>query len=105
MRIESRDFKTLLFDLDGTLYKQSTIRRRMAGRLLKSCLAEPIHGLRILRGLRAYRRAQEEMRGAPPAEGGLESGQLAWASQHTGLPVDELRPMVAMWMEERPLDL
>jgi HAD superfamily hydrolase (TIGR01509 family) len=132
MRIESRDFKTLpmnsrkaecgakqfltrlavraaplalLFDLDGTLYKQSMIRRRMAGRLLKSCLAEPIHGWRILRGLRAYRRAQEEMRGAPPGEGGLENEQLLRASRSTGLRVDELRQMVALWMEERPLDL
>ncbi len=105
MRIESHGFKTLLFDLDGTLYKQSMIRRRMAARLLKSCLSEPIHGWRILRGLRAYRRAQEEMRNGPPVEGGLENGQLAWASSHSGLSIDELRPMVAMWMEERPLDL
>jgi HAD superfamily hydrolase (TIGR01549 family) len=132
MRIESRDFKTLpmnsrktecgaknflarlavraapfalLFDLDGTLYKQSMIRRRMAGRILKSCLAEPIHGWRILRGLGAYRRAQEALRGVPPGDGDLEHGQLVWASRLTGLQVDELRRMVALWMEERPLDL
>jgi HAD superfamily hydrolase (TIGR01509 family) len=105
MRTESRDFKSLLFDLDGTLYKQSMIRRRMAVRLLKSCVAEPIQGWRVLRGLGAYRHAQEELRGAPPGDGDLENEQLSWASRRTGLRVDELRPMVALWMEEGPLDL
>ncbi|MGD1091318.1 MAG: HAD family hydrolase [Bryobacteraceae bacterium] len=105
MRIESRDFKALLFDLDGTLYKQSMIRRRMAGRLLKSCLAQPMQGWKVLRGLGAYRQAQEELRRSPGNGDGIADQQLQLASRRTGLPVEELRQMVALWMEERPLDL
>jgi FMN phosphatase YigB (HAD superfamily) len=105
MRIESRHFKTLLFDLDGTLYKQSMIRRRMAGRLLKSCLMEPMQGWKVLRGLGAYRQAQEELRRSPGNGGGIAERQLQLASRRTGLRVEDLRRTVALWMEECPLDL
>src|SRR5208282_975422 len=50
-------------------------------------------------------RAQEELRGSPGNGGGIADRQLQLASRHTGLAVEELRRMVALWMEERPLDL
>jgi len=55
--------------------------------------------------LGAYRRAQEELRHRPVDGSGLADQQLQLASRRSGLPVQELRQMVAVWMEESPLDL
>lgn len=52
-------FDLVVFDVDGTLYDQRKLRRRMAARLLLNAL-EP-DGVRTLRVLRAWRRQREEM--------------------------------------------
>lgn len=96
--------KAVVFDVDGTLYRQGPLRRAMARRLVRSHLLWPLRGLRTLRIIRAYRRAQEELREAPVA-GDLAEAQLRLAGGRTGAGRDEVARCVERWMERAPLDL
>ena len=53
----------LIFDVDGTLYRQAPVRRGMALRLLSYLIRNPLAGLKTAAFLRHYRRAQEGLRG------------------------------------------
>ncbi len=97
--------KAIVFDVDGTLYRQDPVRRAMLGRLLKAHLGRPLTGLRTLRWLRAYRSAQERLRGEPPESGDLAARQLRLACQWTGADPADLRRCVRRWMEQEPLAL
>jgi len=44
----------IIFDLDGTLYHQSRLRRAMLLRLLRAHVSRPLEGLRTARILSAY---------------------------------------------------
>jgi HAD superfamily hydrolase (TIGR01509 family) len=96
--------KAVVFDVDGTLYRQAPLRRAMALRLLRAHLFRPLRGLRTLRVIGAYRRAQEHLRDAP-AGGDLATAQLQWAAERTGVDRSDVAACVARWMEEAPLDL
>jgi FMN phosphatase YigB (HAD superfamily) len=56
------DLKAILIDVDGTLYRQSVVRKAMIMRLLRYSAAAPVRGIRSLRIIAAYRRAQEVLR-------------------------------------------
>ncbi|MBI1787495.1 MAG: HAD family hydrolase [Acidobacteria bacterium] len=98
-------FRALIFDVDGTLYRQGPVRRGMLKRLAAACLRHPPSGIRSLRALRAYRQAQEILRQQPVTPGDLGQRQLDLACERAGLPVGEVRDAVARWMEREPLDL
>jgi FMN phosphatase YigB (HAD superfamily) len=98
----SRSISAVLFDLDGTLYRQPRMRALMALELSTMFVTGPRSARRRLRALSAYRRAQEALRDAsgPRVSG---SAQLAFASARSGVPLDEVRTIVEEWMFERPL--
>ncbi|MFV0309333.1 MAG: HAD family hydrolase [Desertimonas sp.] len=93
----------VLFDVDGTLYRQASLRRRMAVRLITHHLPRPRRGRRAMAALKAYRGAQEEMRDEGFV-GAVETEQLRRAASASGLPVAEVAATVERWMEEVPLD-
>jgi len=98
------DFKSVrgvLFDLDGTLYRQAPMRALMALELAALPLSGPFRAGRRLRALRAYRRAQEHLRAAPGRDPG--AAQLAAAARASGLPVAEVERLVTEWIQQRPL--
>ena len=100
--------RAIVFDVDGTLYRQGEVRRGMLVRLLRAHAGQPAQGLRTMRALQAYRRAQEHMRRSPEAVGGngdTAAGQLRLACLWSGLAPGELRPYVERWMHTEPLDL
>ena len=92
--------KALIFDVDGTLYRQGPVRLSLARQLLGHVIGHPGVGMRTIRALVAYRRALEDLRGAqtgdPVGEVSLEQRQLA--SRATGIPVDEIEQYVDAWM-------
>jgi HAD superfamily hydrolase (TIGR01509 family) len=96
--------KAVVFDVDGTLYRQGPLRRAMAGRLLRAHLLHPRRGRETMRALSAYRRAQEELR-TEPAGGDLARAQLRLAAARSGVDDAAVRAYVAEWMETAPLDL
>jgi len=100
--------KAIVFDVDGTLYRQEPVRRAMLARLVRAHLDRPLAGLRTLRWLHAYRKAQERLRGEPgePTDGGdLADRQVRLACEWTGAEPEALRSCVRRWMEQEPLTL
>jgi putative hydrolase of the HAD superfamily len=94
--------KAVIMDMDGTLYRQAPVRAMTARRLLWFAARSPRLGWKTVRGLRAYRRAQEILRR------GAETAGNAWrqvdlAARMTGYTPDFIRRCVGRWMEVEPL--
>lgn len=89
----------VLFDLDGTLYRQAPMRALMALELAALALRRPLGAPRQLRALKEYRRAQEALRTGPTTA----ARQLDLAAERSGVSKDELSALVTEWMQERPL--
>jgi FMN phosphatase YigB (HAD superfamily) len=104
MTLRAERLTSLVFDVDGTLYRQKALRRAMLLLLLREAVARPASSVTIFRALRAYRHAQELLRGAE-VEGTLAAAQLRLASERAGQPEHILAPIVARWMEQEPLPL
>lgn len=94
----------IVFDVDGTLYRQRPLRRAMLLRLLGEAVSKPGRGIAAFRALRAYRQAQEVLRSAP-IEGGLAAAQLRLACERSGQAEEIVAAIVARWMEKEPLPL
>ena len=96
---DDRRIRALLFDLDGTLYRQTPMRALMAMELLTLAVSRPFSAPRQLRALKEYRRAQEALRTGPASH----ARQLEVAVERSGVPAEELSALVNEWMLERPL--
>jgi putative hydrolase of the HAD superfamily len=101
MRFHASQLKVVVFDVDGTLYRQGPLRRAMLLRLLRWTLVRPIKGLRTFRVLQAYRHAQEELRGTIATD--LTAAQIRIASQRTSADEASVIACVERWMEREPL--
>jgi beta-phosphoglucomutase-like phosphatase (HAD superfamily) len=93
--------QAVIFDVDGTLYDQSVLRRKIALRLLSAYAIRPARGIQALRVIQAYRRAHEALRGCAFSA----AIQLEAASLDSGYTVAEVRILVQEWMEQAPLAL
>jgi HAD superfamily hydrolase (TIGR01549 family) len=93
--------KAIVFDVDGTLYRQGPLRRAMLLRLLTAHATRPLEGWRTVSALRAYRHAQERLRGAP--SGDLAATQLRLTCEHTQMDPVWVGERVERWMEREPL--
>jgi phosphoglycolate phosphatase/putative hydrolase of the HAD superfamily len=90
----------VVFDVDGTLYEQSPLRRKMAVELLAYCALRPWR-VGLLRRLQTFRR-QREMLGEEESEG-VRRLQYEQPARALGVDSEELRREVEEWMERRPL--
>jgi HAD superfamily hydrolase (TIGR01549 family) len=95
----------VILDVDGTMYAQRPVRLGMLLRLSAHALCHPREGLACVRTLDAYRRAQEQLRDAPLADGRGDRNQLALAARLAGVDEEIVRRHVERWMERAPLDL
>jgi HAD superfamily hydrolase (TIGR01509 family) len=93
--------KVVVFDVDGTLYRQAPVRRAMLLRLLRMTLRHPLHGWRTFRTLRAYRHAQEHLRG--DSSGDVAAAQIRVACERTSGDRASVTACVERWMEQEPL--
>ena len=96
-------FRALIFDLDGTLYRQERVRRAMAWRILRAHLWHPIQGISTVRVLQAYRRAQETLR-LSGVSGDPVAQQIRIAAQNCKLGESEVQLRVERW-SDRAMDL
>jgi len=98
-----RPLTAIIFDIDGTLYRQTPLRRAMLLRLVAAHAGRPVEGWRTLRALQAYRRAQEVLRA--DSGGNLAAEQLRVACDRCGLAPRLVADRVERWMEREPLAL
>jgi FMN phosphatase YigB (HAD superfamily) len=94
--------RVVAFNIDGTLYDQRPLRRRMWCTLMAHCLARP-RDLTVLRTLRTFRRLREEL--AEEASEGIGRLQYERPAALLGLSPEAVRVAVETWMHKRPLPL
>lgn len=95
--------KAVVFDVDGTLYRQAPLRRAMLFRLFGTYAMRPFEGWRTVRALSAYRHAQEALRDAATTD--AAEAQLARACARTDLDRAVVQQCVERWMEREPLPI
>lgn len=95
--------RAVVFDVDGTLYEQSPVRRAMMIRLARTCVTRPVAAFRTMRVLASYRQAQEALRESG-FEGDVAAEQLRRAAAASGVNLDDVVALVEQWMETAPLD-
>jgi FMN phosphatase YigB (HAD superfamily) len=93
--------RAVLFDLDGTLYRQSVMRAAIAMELLANGVRHPRLAVRRWQALQAYRQAQEILRALPLVGSG--DPQLARAAARSRMPLGDIERVVDEWMFQRPL--
>ena len=91
--------RMVVFDLDGTLYRQSPVRRGMLIRLLA---AGGGRWARI-RDLQKFRNLREEL--SDEGAAGFDARLYARAAAESGRTEAQMRALVQDWMEVRPLPL
>ena len=97
--------EAVLFDVDGTLYLQTALRACMAVEmaLLPVRLRSTTEARRVWAFLRAFRRAQEELRAAAPNGEALAARQLRIAAETAGVSTRTGEELVSRWMVRKPL--
>lgn len=92
--------RLVVFDLDGTLYDQGCIRRRMMWELGLHCLSHP-GDLPRVRVIAEFRKARERLAN----EGAVNIGRMQYErpAASLGIRPEEVAAVVADWIEKRPL--
>ena len=103
--IDEGAVRALVTDVDGTLYRQTPVRHRMALRLFRKALIQPRETAKVFRSIHAYRHAQESMRDTCPDCDNLAEEQIRLAAEACRLPEAVVARHVATWMESSPLTL
>lgn len=114
MSILPEGCRLVVFDVDGTLYRQAPVRLRMAAKLAATPAEGPATGglgrLARLRALRLFRELHEDAgqpdrakSGASGASGGFDASLFARFAQEANLSEAAARRLVDDWMIERPL--
>jgi FMN phosphatase YigB (HAD superfamily) len=93
-------YAVVVFDVDGTLYDQGRLRRRMMVRLLMEAARTRDAG--FLRIISAFRAIREDNAFTGPD---LKSEQYAVTARRLGVDVEVVRSTVERWMEVAPLPL
>jgi phosphoglycolate phosphatase/putative hydrolase of the HAD superfamily len=97
------DIEAVLFDLDGTLYRQWPVQAATVVLLLAVHLTQPSQLFRKIKIIRAFRLAQETLRAEGRRIKECSAAQAGLAARSAGVPEAEVRNVVQEWMQERPL--
>jgi HAD superfamily hydrolase (TIGR01509 family) len=95
--------RAVLFDLDGTLYRQRPLRALMMMELAGLPFAAPGQASRRIRILSAFRRAQERLRTEEHQPGLSATAQVEQAARDAAVPEAEVEALVNEWIFRRPL--
>ncbi len=90
----------VVFDVDGTLYEQAPLRRKMVIELLGYCARRPWR-VGLLKRLQMFRKEREQI-SEEEAENPSRA-QFERPAAKLGIAPDVLRTEVAEWIERRPL--
>ncbi|MCB0217564.1 MAG: HAD family hydrolase [Chloroflexi bacterium] len=97
--------RALLFDLDGTLYRQDPLRLRMLLALARLPVEtrSPKASLRVWRAIQTFRSTRETLRTLGDGASDLERRQYRLPAEQLGMPPDALEAIVHEWIDRRPL--
>jgi HAD superfamily hydrolase (TIGR01509 family) len=101
--IRPEGLKAVVFDVDGTLYRQAPLRRAILLRLIGTYGTRPLEGWRTVRALSAYRHAQEALRDEASTD--VAEAQLTRACERTAFERILVQRCVERWMEREPLPI
>jgi putative hydrolase of the HAD superfamily len=93
------DIRLVVFDVDGTLYRQRTLRLRMARDMLLYTLLKC--DLNVIAVLAKYRRIRERLSDEQVID--FERILIAETATATANSPDKVRAIVSEWVEQRPL--
>ena len=99
-QIDWSPIRLVVFDLDGTLYDQNCLRRRMLRELGLYCLSHPTE-VGLLRVIGEFRRARERL----AEEQASNIAQLQYERPAASLAIrpEAVAEVIREWFEERPL--
>ena len=92
--------RAVVFDVDGTLYDQARMRRRMGSALLRHCLRHP-QEFRLLRTVQTFRRIREEL--GDEEVGDVARLQYTRPAERLAVDPETVRRIAEHWLGERPL--
>lgn len=99
-KVEWEKVKAVIFDVDGTLYTQGKLRKKMAMALLVHYALRPW----LFRDLVALHHFREEREKKAGYQGGdLENAQYVWCAGKVNRPVAEIKKVVEQWMFAYPI--
>ena len=93
--------RLVVFDVDGTLYRQRPLRLRMARDLLLHSLTK--RDLNVISVLRNYRRIRERLADRQAAD--FEPALIAETAAATANTPNAVRAIATEWLERRPLPI
>lgn len=95
--------QALIFDVDGTLYDQGMLRRKMFFELLFH-LAKKRRFVRDITVLYTFRKKREILSQNNNGIGCLEYRQYAGVAYELGIGIEEVQRIVSAWIFEKPLN-
>jgi FMN phosphatase YigB (HAD superfamily) len=94
-----RDIRLVVFDVDGTLYRQRPLRLRMGRDMVIHTVAKC--DLNAVTVVSAYRRIRERLASEEVVD--FERVLIAETAKATSMPSEKIHAIVAEWIETRPL--
>nr|WP_246601789.1 HAD-IA family hydrolase [Hymenobacter profundi] len=91
--------KAVIFDVDGTLYEQSRLRRKMLYALLGYYALRPWRAQELLI-LSKFRAEREKRSGAVGPD--LENAQYTWCAEKGGYSIPKIKRTVEQWIFRSP---
>jgi FMN phosphatase YigB (HAD superfamily) len=92
--------RVVVFDVDGTLYDQRPLRRKMVREILLYCLSRPWK-ISLLRTIHEFRQSREQL--AEEEAKSISRAQYELPASRLGVSPERVEAMVGEWMFERPL--
>jgi len=99
MPLDWDNLRFVVFDVDGTLYRQRPLRVRMARDILFHTLLK--RDLNVMAVLARYRRIRERLGDEQVVD--FERALIAQTAAATASSPDSVRAIVSEWVEQRPL--
>ena len=95
--------KAILFDVDGTLYDQRLMRKKMLKDLIRLFFKSPVKGGHTIYILYQFRKLREALRFKTSETGDLEYRQYQLTAAKTGYSENSVRHIVEEWIYTHPL--
>lgn len=100
--LQLKNYDVFIFDLDGTLYDQNLLRKKIIRALLFRLLSFRVKFLE-LKIIQNFRRLREEHKAYAAPQ--LDEEQYSWCAEKLNIPAVKVRAVIEKWMLEFPLDI